>query len=160
VRVENAALQDTHATAAATLLKLPNQNTASESSSCPSQTTATCRLRAVKAHLAPPTRYTVYAKDPKNIAQVAATRAWLDTLVYDTLAIEDRYSLYWGWEETMEEEIEKADAEGRFDQWLDENEVVDHWTGCMLDEEGARLVAANAEWIMGIDGTQHRECKM
>jgi len=160
VRVEKAALQNSHATAAATLLQLPNQNTASESSSRPPQTTATRRLRAVKAHLAPPKRYAVYVKDPKNIAQVAATRAWLDTLVYDTLAIEDRYSLYWVWEETPEEEIEKADAEGRFDQWLDENEVVDHWAGCMLDEEGARLVAAKSDWIMGIDGTQHRECKM
>ena len=46
---------------------------------------------------------------------MAATRAWLDTLVYDTLAIEDRYSLYSIWEDTLEEEIEKADAEGRFD---------------------------------------------
>jgi len=155
VRVEKAALQNSHATAAATLLKLPDQNTASESSSPPPQITATRRLRAVKAHLAPPKRYAVYAKDPKNIAQVAATRAWLDTIVYDTFAIREFYSWYWGDEGIPKEEIEKADVEGRLEQWLDEAEVVSKWSGCMLDDEGARLVVEKTEWISVIDGRRY-----
>lgn len=58
------------------------------------------------------------------------------------------------------EEIEKTDAEGRLEQWLDEAEVVSRWTGCMLDEEGARLVAEKTEWVSEIDGRRWRICDM
>jgi len=91
---------------------------------------------------------------------VAATRAWLDTLVYDTFAIQDYYSWYWGDEGIPKEEIEKADAEGRLEQWLDEAEVVSKWSGCMLDEEGARLVAEKTEWVSGINDRRWRICDM
>lgn len=91
---------------------------------------------------------------------MAATRAWLDTLVYDTFAIQDYYSWYWGDEGIPKEEIEKADAEGRLEQWLDEAEVVSKWSGCMLDEEGARLVAEKTEWVSGINDRRWRICDM
>ena len=86
---------------------------------------------------------------------MAATRAWLDTIVYDTFAIREYYSWYWADEGVPMEEIEKADDEGRLAQWLDEAEVVSKWSGCMLDEAGARLVAEKTEWISGIDGRRY-----
>lgn len=51
-----------------------------------------------------------------------------------------------------------AFAEGRLERFMDESKVVYKWTGCMLDEEGARMLEEKTEWIEGIDGTRYRTC--
>jgi hypothetical protein len=60
----------------------------------------------------------------------------------------DEYSFFWN--QTPEGKPETPFEQGRFGLYLEEAELLYKCTGCMFDEEGARMWKEEPEWIRRI----------